>query len=78
MVLEFIGFFAVVITASWIIYLFGKEVYNYCRWRIFTSNDPGDAIAAVGHIIIICLAGAAIYFAWIYAPFEIEFILKIK
>ena len=77
MVLEFIGFFVVVIAASLIIYLFSKEVYNYFRYRISIS-DPGDALATVGFIIIICLAGGAIYLAWIYAPFEIEFILKIK
>ena len=77
MVLEFIGFFVVLSTASWIIYSLGKEVYNYFRYRIHTS-DPGDAISAMVLMIIICLACGAIYLAWIYAPFEIEIVLKIK
>ena len=77
MVLEFIGFFVVVTFCGWIIYSLSKEVYNYFRYRIRTS-DPVDAIATVLIIIIICLACGAIYLAWIYAPFEIEIVLKIK
>ena len=78
MILEFIGFFVVVSTSSWIIYSLSKEVYNYFKYRLTIPLDISDAIVSWMLIIIICLAVGAIYLAWIYAPFEIGFTLKIK
>lgn len=71
MILQFIGFFVVLVVGGWLVWWGGREMWYYVNYRMATPLDADDAIEVTIFVVAFCAGCWSLYFAGTHAPFEI-------
>ena len=78
MILQFVGFLAIIGGGLFLLWWAGKELYQFLRYQLHPPFNPEDFWTAVVLIIILCIGGILIYYAADNAPFEITLSIELE